>query len=225
LVVTWLHGVREGGRWFELSVCSSWCDRYLICYRRFIRSDRYHAAPGPSQFVFCCLTCPFHMASCRSTARKSRSRFYLAIPMTPVPSISPYSSSLISDTYRKPVSHQHSQSASTARGFPGRDHRCRRGRQWFAVGNPSAFPFQSQACVPEGVFHTPRTLSGPISLMSLSVTVVFTLPWPSVSKLPKSPTWRSWSSGAPCVLLNGLTGWSRRISHQPSAINLRGVTE
>ena len=52
---------------------------------------------------------------------------------------------------------------------------------------------------------TPMTLSGPMSLTSLSVTEPFALPWPSVLMLPKSPTWRSWSDGAPWSLLNGLT--------------------
>jgi hypothetical protein len=36
--------------------------------------------------------------------------------------------------------------------------------------------------------HTPITLSGPINLMSLSVTDPVALPWLSVLKLPKSPT-------------------------------------
>lgn len=49
------------------------------------------------------------------------------------------------------------------------------------------------------------TLSEPMSLISLSVTVPLALPWPSVLKLPKSPTWRSSSLGAPWVLLWGLT--------------------
>ena len=52
----------------------------------------------------------------------------------------------------------------------------------------------------------PRTLSGPISLMNLSETVPSALPWASVLKLPRSPTWRSLSEGAPWVLLWGLTG-------------------
>lgn len=49
------------------------------------------------------------------------------------------------------------------------------------------------------------TLSWPMSLMSLSVTEPWALPWPSVLKLPKSPTWRSSSEGAPCSLPWGLT--------------------
>lgn len=52
---------------------------------------------------------------------------------------------------------------------------------------------------------TPMTLSEPISLISLSCTLPCALPWPSVLKLPRSPTWRSESSGAPWVLLWGLT--------------------
>ncbi len=52
----------------------------------------------------------------------------------------------------------------------------------------------------------PRTLSGPISLTCSSVMEPFALPWPSVLKLPRSPTWRSLSAGAPCVLEKGLTG-------------------
>ena len=56
----------------------------------------------------------------------------------------------------------------------------------------------------------PSTLSGPISLMNLSETLPVALPWASVLKLPRSPTWRSLSEGAPWVLLWGLTvvgGW------------------
>ena len=34
-------------------------------------------------------------------------------------------------------------------------------------------------------------------------------PWSSVLKLPRSPTWRSVSEGAPCCLLWGLTVRSR----------------
>jgi hypothetical protein len=56
-----------------------------------------------------------------------------------------------------------------------------------------------------GIRHTPITLSGPINLMSLSVTEPLLLPWASVSKLPRSPTWRVSSVGAPCVFPNGLT--------------------
>ena len=55
----------------------------------------------------------------------------------------------------------------------------------------------------------PSTLSGPISLMNLSVVEPLPLPWPSVSKLPRSPTWRLLSSGAPCSWLCGLTGGER----------------
>jgi hypothetical protein len=51
------------------------------------------------------------------------------------------------------------------------------------------------------------TLSEPISLMSLSWTLPLELPWPSVLMLPRSPTWRSSSPGAPWVLLWGLTAW------------------
>ena len=53
--------------------------------------------------------------------------------------------------------------------------------------------------------RTPITLSEPINLISLSDTLPWALPWPSVLKLHKSPTWRSSSSGAPWVLLWGLT--------------------
>jgi hypothetical protein len=52
---------------------------------------------------------------------------------------------------------------------------------------------------------TPITLSGPINLMSLSVVLPLEFPWPSYFKLPKSPTWRVSSSGAPCVFPCGLT--------------------
>lgn len=51
----------------------------------------------------------------------------------------------------------------------------------------------------------PMTLWGPMSLTSLSVNEPLPLPCPSVSKLPRSPTWRSLSSGAPCSLPSGLT--------------------
>ncbi len=53
--------------------------------------------------------------------------------------------------------------------------------------------------------HTPTTLSGPMSLMKLSDTLPLELPWASVSMLPRSPTWRFSSPGAPCVLPWGLT--------------------
>ena len=56
-----------------------------------------------------------------------------------------------------------------------------------------------------GSKRTPMTLSEPISLMSLSWTLPLELPWPSVLMLPRSPTWRSSSPGAPWVLLWGLT--------------------
>jgi hypothetical protein len=44
------------------------------------------------------------------------------------------------------------------------------------------------------------------------VTVPLPLPWASVSKLPRSPTWRFASVGAPCVFPCGLTlgGWYQR---------------
>lgn len=44
------------------------------------------------------------------------------------------------------------------------------------------------------------------------------LPWASVVKLPRSPTWRSLSDGAPWVLEKGLTGQS--ISSWPGSSNL-----
>ena len=53
--------------------------------------------------------------------------------------------------------------------------------------------------------HTPNTLSCPINLIYSSVMEPLELPWASVSKLPRSPTWRSESDGAPCCLENGLT--------------------
>jgi hypothetical protein len=53
---------------------------------------------------------------------------------------------------------------------------------------------------------TPMTLSGPMSLISLSVVVPVEFPWASVLKLPRSPTWRSSSVGAPWFLPRGLTG-------------------
>ena len=71
---------------------------------------------------------------------------------------------------------------------------------------------------------TPRTLSGPINLMSLSVTVVLTLPWSSVLKLPMSPTWRSSSSGAPWVVPKGLTvGGYGKVFSQPSHLFCNGI--
>ena len=51
----------------------------------------------------------------------------------------------------------------------------------------------------------PSTLSGPMSLMRGSVKEPLALPCSSVLKLPRSPTWRSVSEGAPCCLLKGLT--------------------
>ena len=54
---------------------------------------------------------------------------------------------------------------------------------------------------------TPKTLSGPISLIRGSVCEPLAQPWPSVLKLPRSPTWRSESEGAPWVLEKGLTGF------------------
>lgn len=53
--------------------------------------------------------------------------------------------------------------------------------------------------------HTPTTLWGPISLISLSVVEPLALPWPSVSTLPRSPTWRASSVGAPWFWPWGLT--------------------
>lgn len=63
--------------------------------------------------------------------------------------------------------------------------------------------------------RTPKTLSGPINLTCSSVMVPSALPCPSVWKLPRSPTWRSLSVGAPCVLEKGLTGLEKvvRVSH------------
>ena len=55
----------------------------------------------------------------------------------------------------------------------------------------------------------PSTLSGPMSLTRLSVMLPWEWPWSSVLKLPRSPTWRSVSEGAPCCLLKGLTGRRR----------------
>jgi hypothetical protein len=59
----------------------------------------------------------------------------------------------------------------------------------------------SSLCMCERGTRTPMTLSEPINLINLSET----LPFAFVLKLPKSPTWRSSSSGAPCVLFCGLT--------------------
>ena len=57
----------------------------------------------------------------------------------------------------------------------------------------------------------PSTLSGPMSLTRLSVMLPWEWPWSSVLKLPRSPTWRSVSEGAPCCLLKGLTMRSRAL--------------
>lgn len=48
--------------------------------------------------------------------------------------------------------------------------------------------------------RTPMTLWGPMSLMNRSATEPLELPWASVSMLPRSPTWRFSSDGAPWVL-------------------------
>lgn len=58
------------------------------------------------------------------------------------------------------------------------------------------------------VTRTPMTLSGPMSLMSLSWTDPLALPWASVSRLPRSPTWRTSAVRSPCVVPWGLTGRS-----------------
>lgn len=55
-----------------------------------------------------------------------------------------------------------------------------------------------------------------MSLMNLSVTVPLELPWASVSMLPRSPTWRFSSVGAPWVLPWGLTGGRYRVSFYPT---------
>ena len=75
-----------------------------------------------------------------------------------------------------------------------------------------------------GMRRTPSTLFSPNNLIWLSFTSPLLLPWPSVSKLPRSPTWRSVSLGAPCCLPNGLTiqerervGVSKSLSLTPSS--------
>ncbi len=42
--------------------------------------------------------------------------------------------------------------------------------------------------------RTANDALGPMSLMRLSVTEPLALPWPSVSVLPRSPTWRFWAN-------------------------------
>jgi len=69
----------------------------------------------------------------------------------------------------------------------------------------SSLPPWPRSSVPEWTTTVrPITLSGPINLMSLSVVEPLPFPWPSVSKLPKSPTWRVSSWGAPWVFPWGL---------------------
>lgn len=70
---------------------------------------------------------------------------------------------------------------------------------------PSFNQFDQASAKERNSLRTPSTLCSPISLISLSCTEPTALPCPSVRMLPKSPTWRSSSEGAPCVLENGLT--------------------
>lgn len=57
-------------------------------------------------------------------------------------------------------------------------------------------------------------LSGPLREMSLSSNENFALPPLSLWILPRSPTWRSLSPGAPWFLLNGLK-WAPADAHPP----------
>lgn len=53
--------------------------------------------------------------------------------------------------------------------------------------------------------HTPMTLFSPINLTCESLMLPLPFPCPSVLKLPRSPTWRISSEGAPWVFWKGLT--------------------
>ena len=98
------------------------------------------------------------------------------------------------------------------------------------AGRPPAFPVFLLSSLPPlprssvpacTTMVRPRILSGPISLTCLSVMLPLALPLPSVEKLPRSPTWRSLSSGAPCVLLRGLTVRRKDRQLRPGLIFLR----
>ena len=87
-------------------------------------------------------------------------RVYLAIPMTPGHGIRwRFSAHCLGLTYRKPASHQRFQSASTARDFLGRDHRCRRARQSYAITNPISFLFSTNGMLcGEGITYAQNAL-------------------------------------------------------------------
>lgn len=103
-------------------------------------------------------------------------------------------------TYHKQVEYRHFRSSWTPRCRLYPNHQCQSERRQFARAiSASTIRPKNQGQL------TPITLWGPINLMSLSVTVPWPLPWASVLKFPRSPTWRISSPGAPWVLLNGLT--------------------
>ena len=86
------------------------------------------------------------------------------------------------------------------------------------AGRPPAFPVVLLCSCPPlprssvpacTTMVRPSTLSEPMSLIWLSDREPLALPWLSVLKLPRSPTWRLVSVGAPCSLEKGLTGASR----------------
>jgi hypothetical protein len=148
---------------------------------------------------------------------------YAAIPMTPVCT---HVSTAIrqldqsrSPTYRKQAVRQHCLSSWSPRCHLCPGHQCRRGRRWCAVTLISPSPTRLQLHLRwrvgnGGNLRTPRTLCSPINLTCESLMLPLPFPWPSVLKLPKSPTWRTSSEGAPCVLLKGLT------MQVPSEINI-----
>ena len=70
-------------------------------------------------------------------------------------------------------------------------------------------------CRGKSIHLTPTTLLGPITFTKLSLTEPLELPWASVSMLPRSPTWRFSSEGAPWLLPWGLTKTDRRKGSAP----------
>lgn len=120
--------------------------------------------------------------------------------MTPVDlSVSALAAKRDGITYRRRDGHPRCRSSWTPRCRRGRGRQCPRARRGCA--GPSA----QGSAVQGNRGLTPRTLSAPISLTRRSCMVPTELPSASVLKLPRSPTWRSSSVGAPCVLPKGLT--------------------
>jgi hypothetical protein len=110
--------------------------------------------------------------------------------------------------YRRQGGRQHCLSSWTRGGPTCRGRRYPRGQRRCAMKSPLASRRSNDAREAGGSCKgrlTPMTLSCPISLTNLSWTEPLALPWPSVLKLPRSPTWRFSSPGAPCSLPKGLT--------------------